>query len=87
VTTGATVTVAGFEGAEHLRETVTATVAPGESRVGGPATAWTWPRTATPGWTAGTGLPVGEAATIEVTGLPDGFDPAAIEVRAWRPGR
>ena len=27
----------------------------------------------------------GEAATIEVTGLPDGFDPAAIEVRARQP--
>lgn len=33
VTTTATVTIGGFDGAEHLREDVTATVAPGDSRV------------------------------------------------------
>jgi beta-mannosidase len=27
----------------------------------------------------------GESATIEVTGLPDEFDPASIEVHAWQP--
>jgi beta-mannosidase len=149
VTTGATITIAGFDGVDHLRESVTATVAPGESRV-----VWTgdagelaadryaWvdsrdgafpanrlffaeikdipfgkPDLAVAATTTGLGqasltiaatgfayfvhaltpslgarfdvnyldLRAGDAATIRVTGLPDGFDPAAIEVRAWQP--
>jgi beta-mannosidase len=29
----------------------------------------------------------GDTATIEVTGLPEGFDPRSLEVYAWRPRR
>ncbi|WP_211768248.1 glycoside hydrolase family 2 protein [Kutzneria sp. CA-103260] len=146
VTSTATVAIAGFDGTEHLREDVTATVAAGDSRpvwtVGGlelTADRYAWvdgdfpsnrlffaeikdipfgePELDVVATTTGPGraslaitatgfayfvhalTPVpgarfhtnyldlrdGDTATIEVTGLPDGFDPAAIEVRAWPP--
>jgi beta-mannosidase len=147
-TTTATVTLAGFDGTEHLSEKVTATVAAGESRpvwtgtdldLSGDRYAWVdsqegaFPSnrlffaeikdvafgqpsldiqatktgegaaeltitatgfayfvhalTPAPGVRFDTNyldLRDGETATIRVTGLPDGFDPAAIEVRTWQ---
>jgi beta-mannosidase len=149
VTTTAAVTVAGFNGRGHLREDVTATVSPGESRaawtgsgleLGRDRYAWVDSRdgafpsnrlffaeikdipfgepkldvTATKTGPGAASLTVtatgfayfvhaltpspaarfdtnyldlrdGQAATIEVTGLPDDFDPATIEVHAWQP--
>jgi beta-mannosidase len=149
VTTTAAVSVAGFDGTDYLREDVTATVTPGESRavwtgvgleLAGDRYAWadsqdgafpsnrlffaeikdipfgepkldvaatpTGPGKAVLTITAtgfsyfvhaltplpGTRFDVnyldlrdGETATIEVTGLPDEFDPASIEVYAWQP--
>ncbi|WP_206305437.1 glycoside hydrolase family 2 protein [Actinacidiphila soli] len=148
-TTTATVTIAGFDGTDHLREEVTATVAPGESRAVWRGTdleltAHRYARVESPDGAfpsnrlffgeikdvpfgeskldvtaAKTGPGVaaltvtaigfayfvhaltpapgvrfdanyldlrgGQTATINVSGLPDGFDPAAIEVRAWQP--
>jgi beta-mannosidase len=148
-TATATVTIAGFDGTDHLREEVTATVAPGESRAVWRSTdveltadryAWvesqdgafpsnrlffaeikdipfgepkldvltvkTGPGEASATITA-TGfayfvhaltlaagarfetnyldLRDGQTTTINVTGLPDDFDPATIEVHAWQP--
>jgi len=149
VTATATVTVSGFDGTHQLREEVTATVAPGESRavwardgleLAADRYAWvdnqdgafpanrlffaeikdipfgepkldviatkTGPGQATltiaahgfayfvhaltpaPGVRFEANyldLRDGESATIKVTGLPDGLDPASIEVRAWQP--
>jgi beta-mannosidase len=149
VTTTASITVAGFDGTDYLRQDVTVNVASGESRavwtgvgleLAANRYAWADSRdgafpsnrlffaeikdipfgepkldvTATP---TGPGKAVltitatsfayfvhaltplpgtrfdvnyldlrdGESATIEVTGLPDEFDPASIEVRAWQP--
>jgi beta-mannosidase len=149
VTTTAAVTIAGFEGTDHLRQDVTATVPPGESRavwtgagleLAGDRYAWvdsldgafpsnrlffaeikdipfgepkldvdatrTGPGKAVLTITAtgfayfvhaltpspGTRFDVnyldlrdGETATIQITGLPDDFDLASIEVHAWQP--
>ncbi len=149
VNANAAVTIAGFDGTDHLRAEVTATVAPGESRAVWRSTdveltadryAWvesqdgafpanrlffaeikdipfgepkldvlavkTGPGEASATITA-TGfayfvhaltpasgarfetnyldLRDGQTATINVTGLPDDFDPATIEVHAWQP--
>lgn len=151
VTTTAAVAITGFDGTDHLRLDVTATVAPGESRAVWTAAglnlaadryAWvdshdgafpsnrlffaeikdipfgqpqldvttekTGPGRATltitargfayfahaltpaPGTRFDTNyldLRDGDTATIEITGLPDGVDPASIDVRAYRPRR
>ncbi|HEX3795756.1 MAG TPA: glycoside hydrolase family 2 protein [Acidimicrobiales bacterium] len=147
VTTTAVVTLAGFDGAEHLAESVTATVGPGESRavwtgthmeLTGDRYAWVssldgvfpanrlffaeikdiafgvphlevvatkkgpgaasltvtstgfayfvhalTPRPGTRFDTNYFDLRHGDTKTIEVTGLPDDFDPGSIEVRTW----
>ena len=149
VTTTAAVTIAGFDGTDHLHENATATVAPGESRpiwtgagleLAGDRYAWAdsqdgafpsnrlffaeikdipfgAPKLDIAAVSAGPGKAVltitatgfayfvhaltpmpgtrfdvnyldlrnGETATIEVTGLPDDFDPASIPVHAWQP--
>ncbi|MEU6674029.1 glycoside hydrolase family 2 protein [Streptomyces sp. NPDC046925] len=148
VTADATVTVAGLDGTDHLRQDVTATLAPGASaavwRASGlelTADRYAWvdspdgafpsnrlffaeikdipfpepelhvsartsgPHTATLTVTAKgfayfvhaltpapgarfdlnyVDLRDGDSATLHVSGLPAGFDPASIEVRAWR---
>ena len=149
VTTTAAVTIAGFDGTDHLRKDITATVGPGESRAVWTAAGlelaadrYAWvdsqdgafpsnrlffaeikdipfgePKLDVAATKTGPGKAVltitatgfayfvhaltplpgarfdvnyldlrdGETATIEVTGLPDDFDPASIEVYAWQP--